>query len=457
MARLLLLLRSNWISAFGAILTTLSFMGFAITWIYLTLHGAGHGPYMGMFAFVLLPVLFVFGLVIIPVGLWVYRKQLTQRMEMLMNKPFRLLRFVGLLTLINLAVAGTGGYEAMKYMDSPQFCGTLCHEVMSPTFDVYVDSPHARVECVECHIGRGATSFVKAKMSGLRRVFAVMFDTSRRPIPAPVHDMAPASDTCEHCHWSDRFIGDRLVVRKHYQEDEAVTPMTSVLLMKVGGIHPDGTATGNHWHNDPANAVSYIADETRTKISWVKYKTKEGKERVFTVEGVDAKKPPEGEVRTMDCIDCHNQPSHRFQDPGDAIDGKIASGLISRQLPFIRKVGLEALQQTWTRANVRDGIRAHLEKFYGDKTLPAEGKDLIGKASDMLAEIWTRNVHPEMNITWGTYKNFIGHDGCMRCHDGEHFDDDGEMINADCALCHQTLAKQESNPDVLKRFGIDGR
>ena len=227
MARLLLLLRSNWISAFGAILTTLSFMGFAITWIYLTLHGAGHGPYMGMFAFVLLPVLFVFGLVIIPVGLWVYRKQLTQRMEMLMNKPFRLLRFVGLLTLINLAVAGTGGYEAMKYMDSPQFCGTLCHEVMSPTFDVYVDSPHARVECVECHIGRGATSFVKAKMSGLRRVFAVMFDTSRRPIPAPVHDMAPASDTCEHCHWSDRFIGDRLVVRKHYQEDEAVTPMTS--------------------------------------------------------------------------------------------------------------------------------------------------------------------------------------------------------------------------------------
>lgn len=460
MSRFLLLLRSNWISATGAILTTLAFMGFVTTWIYLSLHGAAHGPYMGMFAFVVLPGMFLAGLLTIPVGLLIYRNQLKQRMELLTHRPFHLLRVIGLLTLVNIAVAGTGGYEAVHFMDSQQFCGTLCHEVMSPTYDTYLDSPHARVACVECHIGSGASWFVKSKMSGLRQVAAVLFDTYSRPIPTPVHDLRPARETCEQCHWPDRFTGDRLVVRQHFGDDEAVTPSSTVLVMKTGGTRPDGSATGIHWHVHPGNKVSYIAaDASRTQIPWISYVDSSGKERIFTTEDVDPAGPrPAGVVRTMDCVDCHNQPSHKFQEPDAALDEKIAAGLVSRRLPYIRKLGLEALRMGWTRDNVRAGIRQHLEHHYSSNGgLPAEVQTLLAPAADVIADIWLRNIYPSMKITWGTYPSFVGHKGCMRCHDGEHMDAEGEAISMDCATCHVTLADKERDPQILKQLGITGR
>lgn len=460
MRRLLLLLRSNWISATGAVITTLSFMGFITTWIYLSLHGGSHGPYVGMIAFVVLPMSFLGGLAVIPVGFLVYRNQLKQRMELLTHKPFKLVRFIALLTLFNIAAAGTGGYEAVHFMDSQQFCGTLCHEVMSPTYDTYLDSPHARVQCVECHIGPGASWFVKSKMSGLRQVAAVLFDTYRRPIPTPVHDLRPARDTCEQCHWPDKFTSDRLVVRQHFADDEEVTPVSSVLVMKTGGTRPDGSATGIHWHIHPGSTVTYIStDEARTKIPWIRFVDSSGNERIFTAEDVDPEAPPpEGRMRTMDCIDCHNQPSHSFQERGQALDEKIASGLISRRLPFIHKVGMEALELGWTRDNARAGIHKHLVDFYASNgALPDDVQALIAPAADAIADAWLRNIHPSMEITWGTYPNFVGHDGCMRCHDGEHLDVEGEAISMDCDNCHVTLAKQERDPEILKQLGIQHR
>lgn len=463
MTRLLLLLRSNWLSWSGAILTTLSFMAFVTTFVYLSLHGSLHGPYMGLFAFVALPALFLTGLGLIPLGLLVYRKNLQQRMDVLRQKPFHLLRMIGLLTLINLAVAGTAGYEAVHFMDSQPFCGTLCHEVMSPTYEAYLDSPHARVACVECHIGPGASWFVKSKMSGLRQVAAVLFDSYQRPIPTPVHDLRPARETCEHCHWPSRFTGDRMVVRRHYAEDEAVTESTNVLVLKTGGLRPDGNAVGIHWHVYPGNKITYVStDGKRQKVPWVKFVDDKGKERVFTIDGQDPKVPPEGEARTMDCVDCHNQPSHGFQEPEAALDNAIAAGLVSRQIPFIRKVGLEMLQRVWTRDTARAGIREQLEQHYGktnggDAGLSTEVRALIAPASDTLADIWLRNIHPQMGITWGTYPSFQGHKGCFRCHDGEHLDDDGEAISADCTTCHVTLAEKEKDPQVLKKYGIELR
>jgi hypothetical protein len=456
MRRLLLLLRSNWISATGAILTTLSCMLFLTTFVYFSLHGGGHGPYLGLFAFVVLPGMFVVGLLLIPAGLVFYRRQLQQRMELLTHKPIHLVRVVGVLTLVNLAIAGTGGYEAVHYMDSQQFCGTLCHEVMSPTYVAYQDSAHARVACVECHIGPGASWFVKSKMSGLRQVAAVLFDTYQRPIPSPVHNLRPARETCEQCHWPDKFAGDKLVVRQHFADDEAVTPSTTVLVLKTGGTRPDGKASGIHWHVHPGNKVTYVAtDGKRGVIPWIKFVDATGKERIFTTEGVDPQKPPVGELRTIDCVDCHNQPSHGFQEPEAALDAAIASGMVSRRLPFVRKIGLEALHQVWTRDTAKASIRAHLDKFYaGNAALPDDVRALIPGASDAIADIWLRNIHPQMGITWGTYPNFQGHKGCMRCHDGEHTDADAEPITMDCATCHAMLAQKEQDPEIVKQLGL---
>lgn len=452
MHRLLLLLRSNWISATGAVVTTLAFMLFLTTFVYLSLHGGGHTAYAGLLTFVVLPGLFVAGLIAIPIGLLLYRKQLRERMAALELRPIRLLRVVGVLTAVNLAVAGTGGYEALHYMDSQEFCGTLCHDVMSPTFNAYVESPHARVACVECHIGDGATWFIKSKLSGLRQVAAVLLDSYERPIPTPVHDLRPARDTCEQCHWPGHFSGDRLLVKERFADDDAVTPETTVLLMKTGGVQRGGEAHGIHWHASPGLEITYrTTDDRRQEIPWVRVVDRDGRERVFTSESYDPENPPTGEPRRMDCVDCHNQPSHAFQELGDALDEAIADGRVPRDLSGMRRVAMEVLQEEWSRDGVADGMQRSLANRY-----PGADGSVVGLAATALSEIWLRNNYPDMAITWGTYPSMASHQGCMRCHDGEHLDEEGEEISMDCETCHVMLAERERAPDILEQLGIQG-
>ncbi|HEX5054792.1 MAG TPA: cytochrome C [Planctomycetota bacterium] len=459
MQRFLRILRSNWITATGAVVTTLSFMAFVTTFVYLALHGGAHGAYLGLFAAVLLPALFVFGIVLMPVGLLVYRAQFRARMAVLVDKPMRLLPVLGVLTLVNLATVGTAGYEAMHYMDSQQFCGTVCHTVMYPTYVTALDAPHAKIACVECHIGPGVQSFLKAKMSGLRQVASLAFDTHQRPIPTPVHTLRPANEICESCHWSGRESKDRLVVRQHFGDDAAVTPTTNVVLMKIGGTLKDGSTTGIHWHASPGTDISFVStDGHREKIDWIRWVAPDGKERIFTANGADPTKRPAGEQRRMDCIDCHNQPGHHQQEPDAAVDEAIAAGRIARELPSIRKFALAALQKPWTQATARADILRDLEQAYGqDGGLAEAQRPLLQRSAGVVADIWLRNVHPEMKVTWGTYPNFIGHRGCMRCHDGQHEDADGESISFECSKCHSVLAEKEADPAILQKLGIEQR
>ncbi|MBL8728428.1 MAG: cytochrome C [Planctomycetes bacterium] len=458
MQRFLSLLRSNWITATGAVVTTLAFMAFVTTLVYVALHGGGHGAYLGLFAFLLLPAVFVFGIVLVPIGLLVFRGQLRARMAVLKDKPMRIVPVLGVLTVVNLATVGTAGYEAVHYMDSQQFCGTVCHTVMAPTYGMSLDAPHAKIACVECHIGPGVGAFVQAKLSGLRQVAGVAFDTHARPIPTPVHTLRDASEICENCHWAAKVGADRLVVREHFGDDAAVTPVTNVLLMKIGGTLQDDSGTGIHWHANAGVEVSFVSTGRREQIDWIRYVDAQGKERIFTLDGEDPSKRPAGELRRMDCIDCHNQPGHHQQEPDAAVDMAIAAGRISRQLPSIRKFALAALQKPWPRDGASAAILGDLEQAYAQDGGLDEGKrGLLEAAAKAVADIWLRNVHPDMNIVWGTYPNFIGHRGCMRCHDGQHLDADGESISADCSKCHAVLAEKSSDPTLLRQFGVEPR
>jgi len=455
MNRLLLLVRSNWISATGAIVTTVAFMLFFTTFVYLSLHGGSHGPYMGLFAFIALPAAFIGGLALIPVGLFVYRRQLQDRLALAAQKPFRLMRVVGVLTLVNLAVAGTGGFEATHYLDSQEFCGTLCHQVMSPTYEAYLDSPHSRIACVDCHVGPGATWFLKAKLAGVRQLVGVVTGEYARPIPTPVHGLRPAVDTCERCHQPQPAREDRLVVRHKFAEDEASSRTTNVLMLKLGGVRPDGTATGIHAHAHGGGKVEYVSlDDRRQTIPWIRHTDAQGKVRVFTKDDVEADKPPAGEVRTMDCTDCHNQPSHHFRELDRELDGALADGRLPSALPFLRKVAAETLRMEWQRDSAATAIPQHLQQHYATMAgLGDPQKALVGPAGAELARIWLRNVYPDMRITWGTYPSFTGHVGCMRCHDGEHLDDEGTPVSADCTTCHDVLAQDATNPPLLELLG----
>jgi hypothetical protein len=456
---------NNWISLVGVVIVTTA----AIFWLFLlptTLRGGIDNPYVGILSYLTIPVPFFLGLVLIPLGMWLQRRREGRTSVYPPHFPAlawanpelrRLVYFIGATTLVNIVVASQLSYGAVEYMDSVTFCGKTCHNVMQPEFTAYQNSPHSRVECVKCHIGPGASWFVRSKLSGVGQVFAVVFDTYPRPIPTPVRNLRPARETCEACHYPQKYGEDRVQVLPKYAEDEANTKTETVLLMKIGG--------GNHGigihgtHLGPGVTIRYVpTDESRQTIPWVEYEGPAGK-RVYAVKDAKINGLP---VREMDCMDCHNRPTHTYELPDHGLDNAMSAGLISPTLPFAKKKALEILKVNYaSREEAGRRIPLAFEKYYQD-TYPAiwaaRQSDVTAAAVQVLA-LWNRNVFPEMKVTWGTYPNNLGHmdfPGCFRCHDGSHNSKDNQTITQDCNACHNLLAMEEKSPKVLTDLGMNG-
>jgi nitrate/TMAO reductase-like tetraheme cytochrome c subunit len=365
---------------------------------------------------------------------------------------------------LNALILSVGTYRGVEYMDSANFCGQTCHTVMQPEFTAYEQSPHQRVGCVGCHIGPGAGWFVKSKLSGLRQVYAVTFHTYDRPIPSPVQQLRPARETCEQCHWPQMFTGDKLIIRKKYSDDEKNTPLTTVLIMKIGG-HTGDRAVGIHGrHLDAQSRIQYLSvDRQRQTIPRVTYVDDDGREVEFA--STDAKPTKEqlsaGESRAMDCIDCHNRPAHNFQTPEHAVDDAMSAGRISTDLPFIKKKAVEALKAASSdHGNVTQRMASGLNDFYR-ASFPdvfASKQSAIAAAIAQVQLIYQQNVFPAMGVAWDTYPNNLGHSdfpGCFRCHDGNHATADGKRtISNDCDTCHTLLAVEDANPKVIADLGM---
>jgi len=454
------LLTRNIVTLLGAALTTVSGLVFIALFV-LDLLGFHGGPYLGIIVFVVLPALFVVGLVLIPIGALVERatKKGTadKRLPVIdLNSPRfqRMLIIFAAATTVNLIIISTGTYKAVEVMDSTDFCAKSCH-VMNPESTAYSHSPHSRVGCVECHIGAGASWFVRSKLSGTSQLFAVMFNTYPRPIPTPVHNLRPARETCEQCHWPTKFVGDRLRVISHFTDDEKTKEKKTVLLMNIGGTR-GGKAQGIHWHVDPGVQVRYKSDLKREKISQVEL-TREGQTKTFKVNGsATPASNSETEWRVMDCVDCHNRPTHIYSMPAREVDAALAGGRLDKELPFIHRQAIQALEVNYPSApDARAGLSKSLTDFY-QKSYPEVSKARsaqIDAAVKTVQDIYASNVFPEMRVQWGTYPSFLGHQensGCLRCHDGEHVTDSGEKIFKSCDRCHATLATEEENPEILQ-------
>jgi len=245
-----------------------------------------------------------------------------------------------------VVIVALASYKGVETMDSVEFCGQTCHEVMKPEFTAYQNGPHAHVHCVSCHIGPGAGWFVKSKLSGVRQVFAVAFNTHSRPIESPVHDLRPARETCQQCHWPAKFHGDKIETKFEYAEDESNTESKTTLRLHIGGVEASGRPSGIHWHVAEQNVVEYIAlDADRQQIGYVKWTDPAGVTQEFWAEGVTEAQLVAGERRRMDCVDCHNRPSHIFARSADrAINEAMAAGAIAKDLPFIRREAGVALK-----------------------------------------------------------------------------------------------------------------
>ena len=465
----LIYLSNNWISLTGVVTVTTA----TVFWLFLlptTLRGEVTHPYIGILVFLLLPAVFFGGLALIPAGILLRRRR-EQRASAAraafppvnwQNADFRkLVMFVGAATLLNIVIGSQLSYSAVNYMDSVTFCGLTCHTVMQPEFTAHQNSPHARVACVDCHIGPGASWFVRSKLSGTDQVFHTLLRNYPRPIPSPVQNLRPARETCEVCHWPQRFEADRLRVIPQYADDAQNTLTYTVLMVKIGGGPGPHGIHGMHVGQGIHIRYAY-SDDKRQTIPWVEYTGREGRTTVYSVAGSKTALPGNLPVREMDCIDCHNRPTHAFQLPGDAMDEAMNAGQISPSLPYVKKEAVDILRKDYrSRTDAAREIPAAFDAYYRRNypDLYSQQHQLIQQAGDAVLRIYDRNVFPAMKVTWGTYFDNLGHDnfpGCFRCHDGNHASAAGKVVTQDCGACHDLLAMQEPHPKVLTDLGLTG-
>jgi hypothetical protein len=461
----LLLLTSHWLSLLGVALVTTA--GFS--WLFvLPLHmrGDASNPYIGLLVFIGIPIIFFAGLALIPVGIFLAKKRIAAGLGTVWNRRATIQHiaiFLGALTVVNIVIGTQVTYRAVQHMDTTQFCGQSCH-VMKPEFNAHLTGPHQDVRCTDCHDTPGATGWFKAKIAGTRQMELVVLNSFPRPIPSAMESdrMAPSAETCELCHSRARAVGPRLRIISKFKDDEANTPQQTVLMMYVGG----GNTGGIHGvHMGPGVTMRYAAaDAKRQTIPWVEYTNTNTKEtRTYIAAGTKPEAIAGMKQFEMQCVDCHNRPTHAFDLPERAVDKAMAAGLIPLGLPFAKKTSVAVLTATYANEDeALHKIPAAFSGFYRQKypDIWSKRSNDVDRAGQAVLALYQRNVFPDLKVGWGTYVDNLGHmdsPGCFRCHDENHATAAKKTITQDCSTCHNPLAVEETSPDVLKTLGLSDK
>jgi hypothetical protein len=323
---------------------------------------------------------------------------------------------------------------------------------MEPEYTTYFGSAHERVACVECHVGSGADWYVRSKLSGLYQVYSVLANKYPTPIPTPIKNLRPAQETCEQCHWPEKFYDFKMREKHSYLADESNTERVIRMQIKTSSrITHEGFEKGIHQHIDPNVRIEYkTTTDNRQVIPWVRYTNLEtGEVTIYTDSDnlLNGNELDSLETRVMDCIDCHNRPSHNYNAPQNFIDALLLSGDIPKELPEIKMVAMMALNQDYTtKDSAFSAIQNQVFEYYefGYPDLLEEKKTEIEKAIKAIQTGYANNIFPFMKVTWRDYPNNIGHmesDGCYRCHNDRHASESGKLISKDCNLCHNILAQ----------------
>ena len=442
--------------------------------IYLDFTRPHANPYFGILTWIVAPAILIFGIVLYVGGILLERRRRRRsapdaipqypRIDLNQHRTRRIVVATALGLIVFVTMTVVGSYQAYHYTESDEFCGTACHTVMHPEYTAYQGSPHARVGCAGCHIGPGAGWFVKSKLSGSYQVYAALTKKYPRPIPSPVENLRPAQQTCEQCHWPEKFFGAQLKTFNHYAYDEENTPREIRMLIKTGGGSPSGgMMSGIHWHMNISNEVTYIAtDRQRQAIPWVQIRDR--KTGRVTVYKSEESKLTDAQIataarRTMDCVDCHNRPTHIYRSPDRAVDAALNAGRLDRTLPFIKQQAVAVLAKDYasTDAAVK-AIAADLPAWYRENQSAAFAakKKSIDTAVASLQQIFKTSRFPEMRVDWRTHPDNVGHMlslGCFRCHDDQHVSKDGKRISKDCTICHTVLT--EGNATAAFEHPID--
>ncbi len=454
----------NWVSLAGAVLAMGAVFAFVLLF-FVDIFAQHANPYMGILAYVVAPAFFFGGLTLVLLGHWIQRRQkkktgleagaLRLNIDLSKKRHRSLLLLFAMASVCFLFLTAFGSYQTYHLTETNSFCGETCHEPMEPQFVAYQTSAHAQVACVACHVGPGATEYVKTKVNGVRQLYHTVLGDFDRPIRLHQRDRRPSDETCQSCHWQQKYTGSVLREYKHYLADEENTPFTVKMMVHVGGGDPlHGPVKGIHWHMNLSNRIEFVErGETGDSIPWVRLTDADGKVTVFRTEDMEGDPAPE-EIVSMDCMDCHNRPAHRFDTPNDAVDRALVNHRIDPSMPWVKMKAVEALTRPYqNREEAMASIEEYLTAEYPDD--PRRG-ELVGQVQD----IYRQNFFPEMKADWRTYPEHIGHKnwaGCFRCHDGEHYAEDGETTikASDCTTCH-TIVSQGMTPEELATMSPEG-
>lgn len=447
---------------------------FIISFLFFDLLSAHPSAYIGLWTYLILPGLLVIGLAAIVLGLLTARRRFRRqagagpaeyypRIDLNLASHRRVLAAVGVVVALALPVVGLMSYRGYHYTDSNEFCGRVCHEVMEPQYTAYLRSPHARVACAECHIGAGASWYVKSKLSGLRQVWAVATDSFPRPIPTAIHELRPASETCRQCHWPAKFFGDQLMTIDRFESDEANTHRQIRMFVKTGGNDPSSSPpSGIHWHMALGFKIEFVAvDDELQDIRWTKvtdYST--GRQTVYRSDGRSSKDPPpQGRGRVVDCMDCHNRPTHIFRSADQVANQALNVNPQLQSLPYAKRRLVESLVPPYSAKDAGlTGVASMIKEFYRDQypQVYATRRQDVDRLVEAARTMYRTNFFPAMRASWRTYPNNIGHmefDGCFRCHDGRHVTDQGKVLRNECHICHTFLTQPDPQRPNLVQEG----
>jgi len=456
----------NPISLFGTIISIIAF----ITFVYLFVlgHVLNFGSvYLDIFVFIVVPSFLVCGLIMISIGMflkWRRNRKGTKFPEIDLNEKRQRNAFIifVVVSIFFIILTIIGSTEAIKYSESVGFCGQTCH-AMTPEYTAYQNSAHASVACAECHVGEGTDYFIRAKISGMRQLYKSTIGSYETPIPTPLTNLRPAAQTCERCHWPQKFYTNRMRNEKYYLSDSANTEWNVILNMKIGASHQAlGNTEGIHWHINPDIEIQYKSDLKRNNIYWIKKTNKKtGAAIIYKDDEVKVNYDSlnKAESRNMDCMDCHNRPSHEFMTPSKYVNYLFASKKIPVSIPWLKSASMDALKVPYNKTDAAiEGIKSSILGFYKEK-YPKVYKKSYQEVSNAIAEIerlYLLNTFPEMNVNFSKFPRHIGHletNGCFRCHNGRYKSSTGVVISKDCNLCHTIIG--QGKQDSIKYSGVN--
>lgn len=367
----------------------------------------------------------------------------------------------GSLTILIVLATITVSATAWEYTNSAQFCGTTCH-TMPPEYLAYQASPHARVACVDCHLGQDSILLtVPRKARELSHVVNALTQAYEPPIY--VKSLRPARDTCEQCHSPDKFSSDTFIEIKRYAGDEQNTHTRNYMVIKTGGgSQREGLGRGIHWHIE-SEVYYYTDDRLKQTIPYVKEVAPDGK--VTEYFDVEAGLPPDfgtqvaSQLHRMDCIDCHTRISHLFRSPNDAMDAALARGQVDSTIPYIKWQGSQILSQDYTSLDAGMKAVEGIEEWYrsNQPAYYAANAQKVQEAVIAVKGIFSQTVFPNLKVGWQTHPDNAGHlefPGCFRCHDGKHVSPQGQTVRLECNVCH-SIPEVVTGDDTAPVLSVD--